>query len=55
MARRLDVVGAPSSAGACAPGQERAPAAIRAAGLLASLAERGVAVTDGAFETPGNA
>jgi arginase len=46
MPGRLDVVGAPSSAGAYAPGQERAPEAIRAAGLLVSLAERGVAVLD---------
>jgi len=46
MTGRLDIIGAPSSAGAYAPGQERAPAAIRAAGLLASLAERGIAVLD---------
>jgi arginase len=46
MAGRLDVIGAPSSAGAYAPGQERAPEALRAAGLLASLAERGIAVVD---------
>lgn len=46
MPRRLEIVGAPSSAGAYAPGQERAPAAYRAAGLPALLAERGIAVTD---------
>jgi arginase len=46
MTRRLDIVGAPSSAGAFAPGQERAPEALRAAGLLARLAERDIAVTD---------
>lgn len=46
MTGRLDVVGAPSSAGAYAPGQETAPAALRAAGLLARLAERGITVTD---------
>lgn len=46
MTGRLDVVGAPSSAGAYTPGQEKAPEATRAAGLLASLAERGIAVTD---------
>jgi arginase len=46
MTKRLNVIGAPSSAGAFAPGQERAPEAIRAAGLLARLAERGIAVTD---------
>ncbi|HEY6758653.1 MAG TPA: arginase family protein [Baekduia sp.] len=38
---RLVVIGAPSSAGAYAPGQERAPAALRAAGLLEALRERG--------------
>jgi arginase len=43
---RLDIIGAPSSAGAYAPGQERAPEALRAAGLLASLTERGIAVAD---------
>jgi arginase len=46
MTGRLDVIGAPSSAGAYAPGQERAPEALRAAGLLAYLAERGIAVVD---------
>jgi arginase len=44
--RRLDLIGAPSSAGAYAPGQERAPAALRSAGLLASLRERGISVAD---------
>ena len=46
MPRRLEIVGAPSSAGAYAPGQERAPLAYRAAGLPAFLQERGIAVTD---------
>ena len=46
MTGRLDIIGAPSSAGAYAPGQERAPEAMRAAGLLASLGERGVSVHD---------
>jgi arginase len=46
MSRRLEIVGAPSSAGAYAPGQERAPQAYRAAGLLGLLQERGIAVTD---------
>lgn len=44
--RRLIVIGAPSSAGAYAPGQERAPAALRAAGLIDRLVERGVSVED---------
>jgi arginase len=43
---RLDIIGAPSSAGAYSPGQERAPEALRAAGLLARLTERGITVND---------
>jgi arginase len=43
---RLDIIGAPSSAGAYSPGQERAPEALRAAGLLATLTERGIHVVD---------
>jgi arginase len=46
MPRRLEIVGAPSSAGAYAPGQERAPLAYRTAGLPGLLQERGIAVTD---------
>jgi arginase len=46
MPRRLEIVGAPSSAGAYAPGQERAPQAYRAAGLPGFLQDRGIAVTD---------
>ena len=46
MTGRLDIIGAPSSAGAYAPGQERAPEAIRAAGLPARLGERGIEVVD---------
>jgi arginase len=42
----LVVIGAPSSAGAYAPGQEKAPAALRAAGLLERLSRAGVAVDD---------
>lgn len=45
-ARRLDIIGAPSSAGAYAPGQEKAPQAWRDAGLLTVLAERGMDVHD---------
>jgi len=44
---RLVVLGAPSSAGAYAPGQEKAPAAMRAAGLLSMLQDRGIPVHDG--------
>jgi arginase len=43
---RLAIIGAPSSAGAYAPGQERAPAALRAAGLLEVLSGRGITVDD---------
>ncbi len=42
----LAIVGVPSSAGAYAPGQERAPAALRAAGLLDRLHDRGIGVRD---------
>jgi arginase len=46
MPDRLDIIGAPSSAGAYSPGQERAPEALREAGLLATLAERRIPVSD---------
>ena len=46
MSNRLVIVGAPSSAGAYAPGQEKAPAALRAAGLREFLAARGITVDD---------
>lgn len=46
MFKRLAIIGAPSSAGAYAPGQEKAPAALRAAGLPAYLAARGITVDD---------
>jgi arginase len=42
----LGVIGVPTSAGAFAPGQERAPAALREAGLLDRLRAGGVEVTD---------
>jgi arginase len=42
----LVVIGAPSSAGAYAPGQEKAPAALRAAGLLSLLSDGGIPVED---------
>jgi arginase len=44
--RGIDVLGVPSSMGAFAPGQERAPAALRAAGLFGALRESGTAVRD---------
>jgi arginase len=44
--RRLAVIGAPSGAGACGVGQERAPSALRAAGLIELLAGAGLDLTD---------
>jgi arginase len=44
--REIAVLGVPSSLGAHAPGQERAPAALRRAGLLDALAHRGLKVDD---------
>jgi arginase len=46
MTRSIGVIGVPTSAGAFAPGQERAPRALREAGLLESLRERRLAVHD---------
>ena len=40
------ILGVPTSAGAFAPGQEHAPAALREAGLEAALRDRGVEVND---------
>lgn len=44
--RNLSVIGAPSSAGAYGPGQERAPQTFRRYGLIAQLQSRGITVTD---------
>jgi arginase len=46
MTRALSLVGAPSSAGAYAPGQERAPASFRRHGLVSVLAQAGRRVRD---------
>jgi arginase len=46
MSDRIAIIGAPSSAGAYAPGQEKAPGALRAAGLLGLLSARGLTVED---------
>ena len=46
MSRQLDIIGAPSSAGAYTPGQEQAPQALRAAGLVAALQSRRIEVKD---------
>jgi arginase len=44
--RSIAIIGAPSSAGAYSPGQEKAPDALRAAGLIAQLEAEGFDVTD---------
>jgi len=44
--RRVAIVSAPSSAAAYAPGQEQAPAALRAAGLLRRLEAAGLSVRE---------
>lgn len=46
MSGRIALIGAPSSAGAYAPGQERAPAALRSVGLIDQLQALGVEVRD---------
>ena len=46
MSDRLAIIGAPSSAGAYAPGQEKAPAALRGIGLVELLSARGILVDD---------
>jgi arginase len=46
MGRSFGLIGVPSSMGAFAPGQEKAPAALRAAGLAERLAAAGVATVD---------
>lgn len=46
MSRTIHLLGVPSSAGAHWPGQEKAPAALRAAGLLDRMREGGIDVVD---------
>jgi len=46
VAKPLALIGVPTSAGAFAPGQEQAPEALRAAGLVERLERAGVQVTD---------
>lgn len=46
MPKPLAIIGTPSSAGAYAPGQEQAPAALRQAGLLERLSDVGREVVD---------
>ncbi len=46
MVRHFGLIGAPTSAGAFAPGQEKAPRALRAAGLVRALEDRGAKVSD---------
>ena len=45
--KSLTIIGAPTSAGAYAPGQEDGPAAMRAQGIAEALAAAGLDVTDG--------
>jgi arginase len=45
-ARQLAIIGAPSGAGACGGGQEQAPAALRAGGLIEALGGVGFDVSD---------
>lgn len=52
MTKRLTIIGAPSSAGALAPGQEKAPRVLRAAGLIDRLRGHGIETTD-AGDVPG--
>ena len=44
--RLIGVIGVPTSAGAFAPGQEQAPQALRAAGLIEELLRGGAEVRD---------
>jgi arginase len=46
MPRTVSLLGVPSSAGTHGPGQEKAPAALRAAGLVRRLQTEGVRVQD---------
>jgi arginase len=46
MRNLLGLIGVPTSAGAFAPGQEQAPRALRAAGLIERLGAAGIAVID---------
>ena len=45
-AKKIALIGAPSSAAAFSPGSEKAPAALRAAGLVEKLQAAGLEVTD---------
>ena len=46
MSSQITIIGAPSSAGAYSPGQEKAPKALREAGLLDELCQHGLEVID---------
>lgn len=46
MVRKLGLIGAPTSMGAFAPGQEKAPGALRKAGLVDLMADAGLEVID---------
>ena len=46
MAKKLGLIGVPTSMGAFAPGQERGPGALRDADLIERLSRAGVEVVD---------
>ena len=46
MAKKVGLVGVPTSMGAFAPGQEKGPGALRDADLVGRLSRAGVDVTD---------
>jgi arginase len=46
MAKKLGLIGVPTSMGAFAPGQEKGPGALRDAGFLGRLSRAGVEVVD---------
>lgn len=52
MNRTIEIIGIPTSAASYAPGQEKAPAALRAAGLVEGLRAAGYAVVDRKDDPP---
>ena len=51
--KKIALIGAPSSAAAFSPGTEKAPAALRAAGMVERLQNAGFEVTDYGDCAPG--
>ncbi len=52
MDRTLQIIGIPTSAASYAPGQEQAPAALRAAGLAEALRGHGLTAVDHGDDPP---